>query len=102
MKATVSIILVQNILSLMALEASLKISYRLPNQKRKRDHFEDIVSAFSDAEFMSFTGLSREVFNYLLYKLIELDYQKDYILCSQAKRSSGSPITLACKLYIHQ
>ena len=102
-KAIVSIILVQNILHLMAIDASEQISRRLPNKKRKRDHFETIVSSLSDKEFNSATGLSREIFNYLLFKLTQSDFSNRIFESYQkAINSSGSPITLACKLYIHQ
>jgi hypothetical protein len=99
-KAALSIFLVQNILLLMSFEESFNISNRLPNRKRKRDHFEIVVSSLSDKEFRSSTGLSREIFNYLLFKLNELGLSSE-IKKRLAINSSGSQITLACKLYIH-
>jgi len=83
-------------------EESKNISTRLPNRKRERDHFETNICSYSDKEFQSASGLSRIVFNYLLFKLKEKDILKDTPKNDHAINSSGSPITLACKLFIHQ
>lgn len=71
---------------------------RLPNRKRKREESLEHLRSFNDVEFKSQTGLSRRIFNYLLQLItphLEVNQQ-------QAINSSGSPIPVPLKLFIHQ
>ena len=77
---------------------------RLPNKKRNRQHAIDKLGEFSDFEFKRQTGLSRNMFNYVL-GLIRPKLTKDNTSRSTSRRmaelSSGSPIPTALKLFIH-
>jgi hypothetical protein len=101
-RAIIIIILSQILFYLLALKSSyILINPRLPNQKRKRDHFEEMISDLNEKDFILATGLSRPMFKYLL-NILNNNIKFNDPCNKQAINSSGSPITLTCKLYIHQ
>ncbi len=79
-------------------------SKRLPNKKRNRQHAIDKLGEFSDFEFKLQTGLSRNMFNYVLGlmrpKLIKNNTSRSTSR-RMAELSSGSPIPTALKLFNH-
>ena len=74
LKFIFSIILIQIINYILAFNQLDALRARLHNQKRKRDHFEEMISALSDTDFISATGLSRTSFKFFLNILIKIKY----------------------------